>query len=315
MARAQRCLVLGIDAGATKTEAVVVSVGKKQIRTVARVRGGPASFNVFPVGELCERLSAVVLKAAQKARLGRGSFAAVCIGMAGIDTHQDKKEARAALRSYFADQFPPRLIVVNDVVIALHSGTEYGYGIAVIAGTGSHVYAVSKKGKGVHVGGLGHMLADEGSAYWIALAGLRAAVRAEDGRGRETALVPLFKKTFRVKHMRDISPLIYHRDIKKSDIAALAVVVSEAAEGGDVCAYEILHSAARELALGTLAAAKKARLLQGACDIVCTGGVFSNPLVWKWYRRFVQRGLPDARIRKSARPVQGAVRLALKEIV
>jgi N-acetylmuramic acid 6-phosphate etherase len=59
----------------------------------------------------------------------------------------------------------------------------HGSGIVIISGTGSCVYG--RNGTEVaRAGGWGHLLGDHGSGYWIALTGLRAAIRDYDRHGR-----------------------------------------------------------------------------------------------------------------------------------
>jgi N-acetylmuramic acid 6-phosphate etherase len=59
----------------------------------------------------------------------------------------------------------------------------HGSGIVIISGTGSCVYG--RNGSQVaRAGGWGHLLGDHGSGYWIAVTGLRAAIREYDRHGR-----------------------------------------------------------------------------------------------------------------------------------
>jgi N-acetylmuramic acid 6-phosphate etherase len=58
-----------------------------------------------------------------------------------------------------------------------------GSGIVIISGTGSCVVG-RNGGQVARAGGWGHLLGDHGSGYWIALTGLRAAIRDYDRHGR-----------------------------------------------------------------------------------------------------------------------------------
>jgi N-acetylmuramic acid 6-phosphate etherase len=57
-------------------------------------------------------------------------------------------------------------------------------GILIISGTGSAVVGRNAAGQTARAGGWGHLLGDHGSGYWIALTGLRAAIREYDRRGQ-----------------------------------------------------------------------------------------------------------------------------------
>ncbi len=78
--------------------------------------------------------------------------------------------------------------VIEDAALLLAAGTPDGWGVAVVAGTGSMAFARAADGRTARAGGWGPLLGDEGSGYAIALAGLRAAARAADGRAPATPL-------------------------------------------------------------------------------------------------------------------------------
>src|SRR6266536_3071443 len=82
-----------------------------------------------------------------------------------------------------------RAVLVNDVVPLLWSDHLKGYGVIVNSGTGSAVIGRGRAGELLKLGGHEHILSDQGSAYSLARAGLRAATRALDGRGPATPLL------------------------------------------------------------------------------------------------------------------------------
>jgi N-acetylglucosamine kinase-like BadF-type ATPase len=96
-------------------------------------------------------------------------------------------------------------------------------------------------------GGWGQVLGDEGSAYHIALKGIKAALRAYDGLSEPTQLSASVLKFFDLKKMSDIIDKIYNPPVEKSVIAAFATEVETAADQGDTHALEILENAAEWL--------------------------------------------------------------------
>jgi glucosamine kinase len=137
-------------------------------------------------------------------------------------------------------------MVIGDAEAAVHDAFGTGPGVLLIAGTGSIAWGRTRKGIPLRVGGWGTILGDEGSGYAVGLAGLRAVVRAADGREAPTTLSNAVINAVGVAAMENLIPWAAGAD--KSEIAALAPVVLREAVSGDVCAAAIAEEAARELA-------------------------------------------------------------------
>ena len=87
-----------------------------------------------------------------------------------------------------------KVIVENDAICALASGTYGESGIVLIAGTGSISYCYNKKTNELNrVGGWGYVLGDEGSGYDIGRQALVAIMKSYDGRGKSTQLTEALK--------------------------------------------------------------------------------------------------------------------------
>ena len=113
----------------------------------------------------------------------RGSIRApvdvVCFGLAGFDRPDDRQ-----LLAGWADQarWGNRLVMVNDGDLVVAAGTPAGWGVGVIAGTGSIAVGRAPDGRTARAGGWGHLIGDEGSAYGVVLDALRLVARRWDGR-------------------------------------------------------------------------------------------------------------------------------------
>lgn len=305
-------LILGIDAGATKTMAAASDMKGK---ILARGKAGSGSFNVLGSEEICENIAAAIFPIIRKLKIGEGfKFQKVAIGMAGLDAPADFKEMKPYIKKYFTKIFPRNFTLVNDVVIALHSGTTKGHGVGIIGGTGSNCYGINADGREAYTGGLGHLLSDEGSAYMLGLIALHAATRSFDGRGPKTVLESVMKDHFRVKNFRDITRKVYHEEFTKSDTGSLAPLVEEAAKKGDKIAQIIMEDAIYELGLMAATVIKKLKMEKQKFDIVTVGGVFEkNEYVYTSFGRIMKKAAPKARVVKPRnKPVMGAIRLALR---
>jgi N-acetylglucosamine kinase len=292
--------VIGIDAGGTKTVGLLAD---ETGQVLAEARGGGANLQTHGELEVEKVFDQIIDELAE----GR-TIAAVGLGIAGVDRPHDEAVIRGILRR-LGHRETAR--VVNDAAIALVAGAPAGIGIVVLAGTGSIAYGADAKGHTARSGGYGFLLADEGSGYWLGHQALRAAVRASDGRGPATRIVPIVFEALEVSSVGELVPRVYEKGLPKHRIAALAGVVQRARDEGDEVAAVLIDAGARELALAARAVARQLELGDGPFPVVLAGGAFKacpslvEPLV-------KHLDLPGARPSLlTLEPARGAVSLAL----
>ena len=117
---------------------------------------------------------------------GLSRVEAVGIGAAGALA--DPVAARALAQQLCAALPADRVAVASDAVTA-HLGALGGApGIVLAIGTGAVAISVDASGEMRRSDGWGPWLGDEGGGAWLGLNGLRAALRALDGRGPPTVL-------------------------------------------------------------------------------------------------------------------------------
>lgn len=178
-------LVIGVDAGASSTRAVVLGADG-----TVRGRGTAGGANRNSSGsDLTETLVAAV----RPALTGVGDPAAIeiagaVIGMAGAGAAAGGHAAVAAERAWQVLGMSPAPAVVEDVLVAYAAGSGDPDGLVLVAGTGAIAAAVRGWRLDDRRDGLGWILGDEGSAVWLGVRAARAAVRATDGRGPATVL-------------------------------------------------------------------------------------------------------------------------------
>ncbi|MGW1777897.1 N-acetylglucosamine kinase [Streptomyces sp. NPDC002143] len=186
------------------------------------------------------------------------------------------------------------VLVTNDIVPPLLSVDAGAPVCAVVAGTGTG-FAVRNGPRWSRASGLEWLLSDEGGGHHLAVAGLRAAVRALDGRGAPTALTAAAREwcdphpapTVRVPLGEALFTAVY-RDGAKPVVAEFARQVLSCADGGDPVAAGLVHAAADELVTGTLAALRTARVAPNApYALVLNGSLFRPPDVLR--RNFLER--------------------------
>lgn len=160
--------------------------------------------------------------------------------------------------SIFAALPVRRIVVCGDLQPVLLANAGTAPAAMVIAGTGSSVVAQNGRGQLFSVGGRGALLGDEGSAYAIAVAALRAVAAARDGLGPATALEEALPKAAGLATYSDFIP--WHPRATKSEIAALVQPVIALAEAGDDAACACVAEQVDQLAQLVAAAQSRAEL-------------------------------------------------------
>ncbi|HLW67953.1 MAG TPA: BadF/BadG/BcrA/BcrD ATPase family protein [Gemmataceae bacterium] len=300
-------LILGIDGGGSHTIAVLAERASNG-RILGRGEAGPS--NIQSVGDAALRaLEEAIAGTFANTGRARGSVAAAVLGLAGVDHPDAVKVIRAwAERFGLAD----RLKVENDSVLLLAAGTPQGWGLAVVAGTGSIAFARNRDGRMERSGGWGYVLGDEGSAYSLGLGGLRAVARASDGSAPATILTRTLLARMNLREPLEMIEAVYRGDWDRARIATLAPLVGEAAESGDAVAAGIVALQARLLAETVVAAARKVELPRDRVPLALTGGPILNGQHYREHFLSALRKLdlnPDP-VALVHDPVEGAIRIA-----
>ena len=162
-----------------------------------------------------------------------------------------------------------RLVLVNDGDLVVAAGTPEGWGVGVIAGTGSIAVGRTPDGRTARAGGWGHLIGDEGSAY------LLRPGRAPPGgpprrwprppTGRDRARPPTRSpirlcKALGVARASQIVTALYAPDFTRARIASLAPEVLAACDESPEDAARLLPPAGAALAETVAAVARVARL-------------------------------------------------------
>lgn len=251
-------LLLGIDGGGTTTRALLAAAANPA-QILATGFAGPS--NQRAVGPLLamQNLDAAVNAAFEQSGLPRCTVAAACLGLAGADRDSDRGVVlQWASEARLADH----VRVVNDAVPLLSAGTGTGFGVALIAGTGSLAWGCNASGDSTRAGGWGWLMGDEGSAWAIGSAVLKAVVCAADGRGPLTALAPAVCEQLQISTASDLVARIYSAEIPRALIAELAPLAFTLAEADDAVASSIISNAGRDLAVMARTVADRLKLPQ-----------------------------------------------------
>ncbi len=302
-------LVIGIDGGASHTVAVLADA--RTGAALGRGEAGPSNIQAIGVAAALRELNAAVVSAFKAAKLSRAPVAAAAMGLAGVD----RAEGLDVIRGW-ADlvHLADKLSVANDATLLFAAGTPDGWGLAIIAGTGSIAFTLDSEGKDARAGGWGYLLGDEGSAFRTGLLGLRAACRAADNVGESTALLPILLRELGSPDAREFIPAVYRGKWDKAAIAGLAPLVLTAAANGDRVATAIFEQEARELAQTAAGAVAAGGLPRDGVPLALTGGMVIENAMFR--NRFLSElracGVAPGPVGLVDDPVVGAVVLARK---
>lgn len=200
----------------------------------------------------------------------------IVVGLAGLLA---RPEAAASVRKVFAGlSYGCEPLVVNDAEAMFASGTAGEDGHVLVGGTGAIAMGIQQTRAVAVVDGHGWLLGDEGSGVWIGLEGLRAALRALDGRGQQTSLaseVPRMIESISGQPCA-LEPTAIVRaanELPRSALGLIARTVDREAMNGDAVSHSILVHAAASL-IRTLEAAVEQSGVEG--PIVLGGSVIHD---------------------------------------
>ncbi|MEM8599591.1 MAG: BadF/BadG/BcrA/BcrD ATPase family protein [Bacteroidota bacterium] len=299
---------VGVDGGGTRTTVVLADDTGAELRRVT----GPASLVDAAEPAASARVVARIVRGVVVDAGLALPVTALCVGLAGAGQVSPRAVVQEALEAAGLAQ---RVAVVTDGHLAVHGALGERPGLLLLAGTGSIAYAKAADATIHRCGGWGTVLGDEGSAYSIGRAALRAALRAVDGRGPVTTLLGALLAETSSDTPRDLPAWVGR--VTKAEVATLARVLVDEARHGDVVAKRILEDGAYALACHLPPLLAWLREQRGGrasppIPLVFHGGMFRFPsyktLVWSAVEDLVPGvvALQEA----EADAATGAVRLA-----
>ncbi len=300
-------LYLGIDGGGTHTVALLAARDSENWTILGRGTSGPSNRQAVGTERALAALDEAVSAAFMAAQLPRGPVASACLGLAGADRADDQ----AVIREWAERvQLARKVDVTSDAAILLAAGTPEGWGLVLIAGTGSIAFGQTADGRRARAGGWGYLLGDEGSAYALVMSALQAVARAADGRGPATTLTERFLNRLGVKQPQELIAAVYRSGRDRTEFAALAPLVIEAAEN-DAVAAEIVEKEARELARAGESVIRQLGW-NDPVPVALAGGLLigSERYRQRVLRNLNERGVPAGPVVVIEEPAHGAVKLA-----
>jgi N-acetylglucosamine kinase-like BadF-type ATPase len=298
-------VLIGVDGGNTKTDVLLVAHDGEP---VAFVRGGGSNSH-GPGG--AEGSVAVIARLVEQAG-ARTPAEHGAFFLCGADVPGDVEALERALGP---QEWVRKAIVDNDTFALLRTGSDAGDAVAVVCGGGFNCVGRGAHGKIVRYPSLGWETGDWGGSEMFGREALFHAARAEDGRGKPTALVKLVRREFDLPTVAAVGEAIHYRRLREQQLGRLAPAVVAAAADGDAVARGLVVRLAEEIALAARRALHDLGVLDRPADVVLGGGMLrggSGLLHDEVTARIAER-VPAARVVvPSEPPVLGAALEALR---
>jgi len=316
--------VLAIDGGNSKTDVALVAADGMLL---ASARGPGINAHEVGVDQTVLILDAVVKQAAAQleAQLDRrasdlsGPLARHTVAcLANADLPEEEAEHATAVQ---AQGWSESATVVNDTYAILRAGlvdgSEPHWGVAVVCGAGINAVGVAPDGRVLRYLALGTISGDWGGGYGLGLEVLWHAIRAEDGRGPDTALAGYLTRHFGVERVEDVTIGIHKGKIPDDDLTGLAPLLLRASDEGDAVARKVVSRLADEISVMAITAMRRLDLTALATPVVLGGGVVTarNQLLMSGITRQLAEAAPAAEVRViDVPPVAGAALLGLDHV-
>jgi N-acetylmuramic acid 6-phosphate etherase len=243
--------ILGVEGGGTKT-AWALSIDGEILESG---KLPPSNFRLTSQSQLAKILTELP---AETDRVG--------IFLAGCGTAEDRATLMGVARSVWP---AAKIIVGSDRDAGMAACLRDRDGIVVNAGTGSSVTG-RRADRIEKAGGWGHILGDSGGAYFVSIRALRLVLREYDLRRGERKFAAHILSALALNNFDEL--VRWAQTADKTEIAALAPVVFDAADEGDAAAQEIIEAGATVLARFANAVAE--RLQFDSPEVRLMGGLF-----------------------------------------
>jgi N-acetylglucosamine kinase-like BadF-type ATPase len=271
-------VLLAVDAGGTATRAIVLDLGGECLGHGAAGGGNTISGGVTGAADSVARSAQAALTAGA---VPGADVASATVAAAGAT--DETAAAVAAALARIGVRCAPTMEL--DALAAYFSGTLEATGYGLVAGTGAIAIRVERGAVAAVSDGLGWLVGDAGSGFWIGRRVVRAALAGAERRGPSTALTQMLLDRLgfsgrtdlatldlRSAFREEVSSVLYSmRPVRLADFAALAFAAAD-----DPVAQEIVAAATTALTAAVTAVARPG--VSG--PLVFAGGVVtSHPTV------------------------------------
>ncbi|MEU0244636.1 BadF/BadG/BcrA/BcrD ATPase family protein [Streptomyces sp. NPDC006235] len=259
--------VLAIDAGNSKTDVAIVTAAGEVLSTA---RGGGFRPPAVGLDTAMTTLTHTVAQALTTAGLTTVDHVSACLANADFPVEEDRLAAALHARGW------GRTVTVrNDTFAILRAGVTEPRGVAVVCGAGINCVGMRPDGRTARFPALGRVSGDWGGGWGLSEEALWHAARAEDGRGRPTALARTLPAHFGLPSMYALIEALHLGAVEESRRHELTPVLFATAADGDPVARTIVERQADEVVAMAIVALTRLDLLDEPTPVLLGGGVLA----------------------------------------
>jgi N-acetylglucosamine kinase-like BadF-type ATPase len=297
---------LGVDIGGTKSHALI---SDENGNALGFGTYGPGNHEEVGYEGLRIALQTVTEKALAMAMLTKEKISAAGFGVAGYDWPSERQPTLDAINSI--GLLAP-IEAVNDTIIGLLAGASQGWGVAIVAGTGTNCWGWDKDHHVGRVTGVGY--GEHGGAGDLVYRALSAIAHEWTKRGPQTQLTTEF---LQLTGAKDIPSLLEGIEVGNYSIGSdYAPLVYEVATQGDPVALSIIQWAGNELGHTAAAVIRQLAIEKLQFEVVLVGSIYEmGEMLIAPMRQVITSEAPKAvLVRLSSPPVVGGVLLAMEQV-
>jgi N-acetylglucosamine kinase-like BadF-type ATPase len=298
---------LGADLGATKTHTLIVD---ETGRALGFGESGPANHESVGYDGMFQSMHDGLEQALHTASLKKEQISGAGFGVAGYDWPSEMEPTTSVI-DRLGLSAPYKF--VNDSVPGLIAGSEEGWGVVVVSGTGSNCRGWDREHKREgRVTGHGVMMGEGAGGSELMHRCMQIVGYSWTKRLPKTALADAMIAHVGAKDLEDLmrgyTTYEYHIG------AEAARLVFRVAEEGDQAARDLIFWAGTELGEMANAVIRQLEFENLVFDVVMTGSMFDGgKILIEPMRETIQKLAPKARlVRLRVPPVVGAVMLGME---
>jgi len=298
---------LGIDVGGSKCHALLADEKGVVVGFAGAGGGNPEKGDYLKFAGL---LNSLVTQVTALAGIRREQVAGAGFGVSGYDWPSQRAPTMEAIHQL--DLACP-CELVNDAILGLLAGSTRGWGIAVVAGSGSNAWGWDIQHNIGRMTGCGEQFGESAGGSDLTMRAVRAVALQWTHRGPPTLLTDFMIRKLGAKDPLDLlEGLVLGR---YSPSHHYAPEIFQIAEQGDPVAREIIADMAFVLGDMALGVVRQLKIANQAFEIVMTGSLWrGGPLLVEPFKKTIQSEAPLAQlVPLTAPPVVGGVLLGMEQ--